>query len=132
MIVVDASILANVIGDDGQAGQVARARLLVAGEASAPDLVDVETVSVLRRRWLAGDLTARRFRDAIDDLLALPLVRVPTGPLMPRAYELRANATPYDAAYVALAEGLACTLVTADVRLARAPRIRCAVEVLQR
>lgn len=131
MIVVDASILANAVGDDGQAGRVARARLLAAGAASAPDLVDVETVSVLRRRWLAGDLTARRFRSAIDDLLVLPLVRVPTGPLMPRAYELRANVTPYDAAYVALAEGLACTLLTADGRLARAPGIRCAVEVLR-
>jgi predicted nucleic acid-binding protein len=131
LIVVDASILANAVGDDGQAGHVARARLRAAGEASAPDLVDVETVSVLRRRWLAGDLTARRFRSAIDDLLALPLVRVPTGPLMLRAYELRANATPYDAAYVALAEGLTCALVTADARLARAPGIRCVVEVLQ-
>jgi predicted nucleic acid-binding protein len=131
LIVVDASILANAVGDDGQAGHVARARLLAAGEASAPDLVDVETVSVLRRRWLAGDLTARRFRSAIDDLLALPLVRVPTGPLMLRAYALRANATPYIAAYVALAEGLACALVTADARLARAPGIRCVVEVLQ-
>jgi predicted nucleic acid-binding protein len=131
LIVVDASILANAVGDDSQAGRVARARLLAAGEASAPDLVDVETVSVLRRRWLAGDVTARRFRSAVDDLLALPLVRVPTGPLMSRAYELRANATPYDAAYVALAEVLACTLVTADARLSRAPGIRCAVEVLQ-
>jgi len=131
LIVVDASILANAVGDDGQAGRVARARLLAASEASAPDLVDVETVSVLRRRWLAGDLTARRFRYAIDDLLALPLVRVPTGPLMLRAYELRANATPYDAASVALAEGLACALVTADARLARVPGIRCVVEVLQ-
>ena len=131
MIVVDASILANAVGDDGQAGRVARARLLADADASAPDLVDVETVSVLRKRWLAGDLTARRFRSAIEDLLALPLVRVPTGPLMPRAYELRANVTAYDAAYVALAEGLACTLITGDARLARAPGIRCTVEVLR-
>ena len=86
---------------------------------------------MLRKRWLAGDLTARRFRSAIEDLLALPLVRVPTGPLMPRAYELRANVTAYDAAYVALAEGLACTLITADARLARAPGIRCTVELLR-
>ncbi len=131
MIVTDASILANAVGDDGQAGRIARARLFAAAETSAPDLVDVETVSVLRKRWLAGDLTARRFRSAIDDLLALPLVRVPTGPLMPRAYELRANVTAYDAAYIALAEGLTCTLVTADARLATAPGIRCTVEILR-
>ena len=130
MIVVDASVLANAVGDDGIDGSAARRRLADAGEGSIPDLADVETVAVLRKRWLAGDLTARRFRAAIDDLLALPLVRFPTGPLMLRAYELRANVTAYDASYVALAEGLACTLVTADSRLARVPTANCTIEVL--
>jgi predicted nucleic acid-binding protein len=35
---------------------------------------------------------------------------------------LRANVTSYDACYVALAEALGCTLVTADLKLSRAPR----------
>jgi uncharacterized protein with PIN domain len=51
VIVVDASVLANVVGDDGRDGQVARAHVREAGELMAPDLVDVETVAVLRRRW---------------------------------------------------------------------------------
>jgi predicted nucleic acid-binding protein len=130
LIVIDASVVANAVGDDGLAGRTARARIAAASQWSAPDLVDVETVSVLRRRWRAGDLSARRFRSAVADLLALPITRFPTGPLMTRAYELRANVTPYDATYVALAEGLACPLVTADTRLARAPGIRCVVDVL--
>lgn len=130
MIVIDASVLANVVGDDGNAGRVARARLAVASGVAAPDLVDVETVSVFRKRWLAGELTARRFRAAIDDLVALPIDRFPVAPLMIRAYELRAAVTAYDSSYIALAEGLSCVLVTADARLARAPGIRCAVEVL--
>jgi predicted nucleic acid-binding protein len=130
LIVIDASVLANVVGDDGTAGRVARARLAAADRVSAPDLVDVETVSVLRKRWLAGGLTARRFRSAIEDLQALPIVRFPTGPLMIRAYELRANVTPYDATYVGLAEGLDCPLVTGDGRLDRAPGIQCKVEIL--
>ena len=130
MIVIDASVLANVVGDDADAGSVARARLAVAGGAAAPDLADVETVAVLRKRWLAGDITARRFRAAIDDLVALPLDRFPVAPLMIRAYELRASVTAYDSSYIALAEGLSCVLVTADSRLARAPGIRCTVEVL--
>lgn len=120
MIVIDASILANVVGDDGPTGIVARARLAVGGDLSVPDLVDVETVSVLRKRWIAGTLTARRFRDAVDDMLAIPLIRFPSGPLMTRAYELRANVTAYDASYVAVAEALGCVLVTGDGRLARA------------
>jgi predicted nucleic acid-binding protein len=130
LIVLDASVMANVVGDDGRAGQLARARLSGEPHVAAPDLVDVETVAVLRKRWRAGDLTARRFKAAVGDLLALPFVRFPTGALMTRAYELRANVTPYDAAYIALAESLGYTLVTADARLSRAPGLRCRVEVL--
>lgn len=131
MIVIDASVLANVVGDDETAGSLGRRRLHAAGAASAPDLADVETVSVLRRRWLHGDLTDERFRGAVEDLLALPVVRFPTGALMPRAFELRANVTVYDACYVALAEALDCPLVTADERLANAPTINCPVEILR-
>jgi PIN domain len=85
----------------------------------------VETVSVLRRRWLNDDLSEGRFRSAIDDLLALPIARFPVAPLMVRAFELRANLTAYDACYVALAEALDCPLVTADKHLANAPTITC-------
>ena len=130
MIVVDASVLANVIGDDESAGRSARARLDAAGEVSAPDLIDVETVSVLRRRWLAGKLSDSRFQDAVVDLRALPITRYPVGPFMVRAFELRANVTAYDACYVALAETLRCPLLTADARLASDPTITCTVEVL--
>ncbi len=130
MIVVDASVVANALADDGEDGDLARGRLIEAGELAAPDLVDVETVAVLRRRWLAGDLTARRFSAAVDDLGDLALLRMPTLPLMRRAYELRANVTAYDATYVALAEHLDWVLLTADNRLARAPGIACTVEVL--
>ena len=129
MIVVDASVLANIVGDDSPLGRAARARLGRAGHAAAPDLVDVETVAVLRKRWIARDISDSRFKAAINDLLALPIIRYPTGPLMIRAYELRANVTAYDAAYVALAEGLECTLLTADSRLSRAPAITCQIEV---
>lgn len=131
MIVVDASVLANVVADDHDSGAIARRRLQAAGAASAPDLVDVETVSVLRRRWLHGDLTDERFRSAIDDLLALPVARFPTGALMARAFDLRANVTAYDACYIALAEALDCPLLTSDERLANAPTITCPVEILR-
>ena len=130
MIVVDASVVANAIADDGEDGRVARQRMLAAPDLAAPDLVDVETVSVLRRRWLAGDLPDRRFAQAVGDLADLALLRIPTLPLMRRAFELRANVTAYDATYVALAEHLGAVLVTADLRLTRAPGITCLVEVL--
>jgi predicted nucleic acid-binding protein len=130
MIVVDASVLANALGDDGADGNRARRRLVEAGDLAAPDLVDVETAAVLRKRWLVGDLTGRRFSAAIDDLADLELARTPVRPLLRRVFELRANVTADDAVYVALAELLECPLLTADRRLAAAPRIRCPVEVL--
>lgn len=130
MIVVDASVLATVVGDDGPDGRRARRELRAAVDAAAPDLVDVETVSVLRKQWLAGDLTDRRFSAAVDDLADLAVDRYPTGPLMRRAWELRSSVTPYDAAYVALAETLQCELLTADHKLASSHGPRCTIRTL--
>lgn len=130
MIVVDASVLSNALADHGADGRVARVRLAAAVPLAGPDLIDVETVAVLRKRWRAGTLAPQHFSRAIDDLEDLDLERFPTLALMRRAFELRDNVTPYDAAYVALAEQLGCPLVTADHRLASAPGIRCPVEVL--
>lgn len=130
MIVVDASVLANAVGDDGADGAHARAALAGQG-VSVPDLVDVEVVSVLRRRWLAKTISARRFAAAIDDLAALPADRYPVLPFMPRVYELRANLSAYDATYAALAEQLGCPLLTADARLAAAPGPKCVITVLR-
>ena len=62
--------------------------------------------------------------------MALALDRYPALPLLPRAFELRANVTAYDAMYVALAEALDCPLVTADARLAAASGPRCKIQLL--
>ncbi len=131
MIVVDASVLANVIGDDGADGRRARAEIRGAGAVAAPDLVDVETVAVLRKRWLAGTMSDRRFETALGDLEQLAIDRYPTLPLMRRAFELRANVTAYDASYVALAELLGCELLTGDGRLAGAHGPSCTIRLLQ-
>jgi predicted nucleic acid-binding protein len=131
MIVVDASVLANVICDDGPEGKRARTEIRSGGDLAAPDLVDVETVAVLRKRWMGGTVTKIRFAAAIDDLESIDVDRYPTLPLMRRAFELRANVTSYDAAYVALAEVLGCELITGDARLANAPGARCAIRLLQ-
>lgn len=129
MIVVDASVLAPALVDEGAAGARARERL-VGQRLAAPELIDLELTSVLRGLTRAKRLTARRARNALDDLIDLPLERAPHRHLLRRCWELRENLTTYDAAYVALAELLSVPLVTADGRLARAPRLRCDVEVL--
>jgi predicted nucleic acid-binding protein len=131
LIVIDASVLANVVGDDGSDGRRARLEFRNAGDVAAPDLADVETVAVLRKRWIAGTVSDQRFAAAVDDLGQLDIDRYPTLRFMRRAYELRANVTVYDSAYVALAEALSCELLTADQRLAKASGPRCAIRVLQ-
>lgn len=129
MIVVDASIVASALGDDGSDGERARRRL--AGERLvAPELIDLELASAWRRAARAGRLGPRRAGQALSDLADLPLARASHQPLMSRIWELRDNLTPYDAAYVALAEALEAALLTADRRLARAPGVRCEIELL--
>ena len=130
MIVVDASVLATALGDDGADGDRARARLR--GERlSAPELVDLEVASVLRRQVQGGKVDIRRAALALADLAALPLQRAPHKPLLARCWELRDNLTVYDASYVALAEALDVTLLTGDGRLARATGPRCRIEMLR-
>ena len=130
MIVIDASVLANAIGDDEGDGRQVRELLRAHPELAAPDLVDVGTTAVLRRRWLAGTMTDQRFEHAIEDLADLPIARFPTLGLMRRAFELRANVTAYDACYVALAEALNWPLCTADRRLAHASGPRCTMQLI--
>lgn len=127
MLVVDASVIAPAVADAGADGAAFRQRLR--GEMIAvPDLLGVEVVSVLRRQVAASLITPAQASAALDDLLDLPLSVFPTGPLLRRAWQLRENLTAYDACYVALAEALDCTLLTADARLTNAPGARCSFE----
>lgn len=96
----------------------------------APEVIDLETTSVIRRQSQAGHLDLRRAGLALTDLVEMPLRRAPHLPLLERCWELRENLTVYDAAYVALAEVLDVVLVTADARLAKAPGPLCKIELL--
>ncbi len=130
MIVVDASVIATALADDGSDGDAVRDHLLGDMSMHTPELLDLEVLSVLRRRRRAGHLDDRRAALAMQDLQDLVLVRYPHLPFVERIWELRHNMTPYDAAYVALAETLSCRLVTGDRRLSRTSGIRCDVEAL--
>jgi predicted nucleic acid-binding protein len=129
VLVVDASVIAPAVADGGPDGEACRAR--IKGQSlAAPDLLRVEAVSVIRRQLASGALTPAQANNAIEDLLNLPITVYPTAPLLRRAWELRDNATAYDACYVALAEALGCALVTADQRLANAPGSRCQFDIV--
>ena len=129
MIVVDASVIAPALADDDADGDRARERLQ--GERLvAPELLDLEVVAVIRKALFAGVLDERRAALALADLADLDLERVSHRPLLVRIWQLHPNIMPYDAAYVALAETIEATLVTADRRLAQAPGPRCQMEYL--
>ena len=130
VLVVDASVLAPALADDGPDGDGARARLR-GHSLTAPELIDLETSLVIRRQFNAGALDARRAGLALTDLVELPLRRAPHRPLLARCWELRENLSVYDAAYVALAELLDLVLLTADARLANAPGLRCKLDLLR-
>jgi predicted nucleic acid-binding protein len=118
-VVIDASALVELLLRRERASAVLQA----VGDTQmvAPDVINPEVLWALRRRERNGKLRADRARQAVEDLLDAPLRRVPTLPLLPAVWALRANVTSYDACYVALARDLHCALVTGDRRLSRAP-----------
>jgi predicted nucleic acid-binding protein len=104
---------------------------LATQDLHAPTLLDYEVVSALRRLVRRGALSADRAAEALADYDDVALARWSADDaLRRRAWALRENLSPYDAAYVALAEALDCPLVTRDARLARAPGHDARVEVL--
>jgi len=90
----------------------------------------LEVLATIRRHALSGQLGGDRCEHALEALVDLRLTRYPHTPFRRRIWELRQNLTPYDAAYVALAEGLDAPLLTLDGRLARASGARARVELL--
>ncbi|WP_041790001.1 type II toxin-antitoxin system VapC family toxin [Microlunatus phosphovorus] len=130
MIVADASVVIAALVDENRSGAWARSRLLKDKDKTAvPDLLYLEVASAVRRLEQRGELTARRAAAAMEDLMALPLQVARLRTLLPRCWELRHNLTPYDAAYVTLAEFSESPLVTADRRLAAAAGPRCKIEL---
>lgn len=118
-IVIDSSALVELLL--GRPSAAAIAEILADQDNVAPDLIGVETVSTLRRLERQGHLKSERAEEAIADLLDAPIQLVKTSGLLERAWQLRHTISAYDAIYIALAEDLACELVTLDKRLTRAP-----------
>lgn len=120
MIVVDASALLEVLLQTPAAEPIADRLFDPEETLHAPHLLDVEVAQILRRYVLLGEIDPDRGREALTDLADLSVERYPHDPLLPRIWELRDNATAYDATYLALSEALGAPLLTCDARLARA------------
>lgn len=130
MIVVDASLLVNALTDDGPLGEHAREALVADPHWVAPPHLQVEVASAIRGRWLGAKLTDERADAAVATLSRLAIDHAPWLELASRVWELRRNLTPYDAAYVALAEMRECHLVTADQKLLNCAARQCPVDLI--
>ena len=131
MIVLDASALLELLLDTPAGRRVSILLEDAALAIHAPHLIDVETISVLRRFARERVIDEAQAEAAIEDLLALDLQRHSHEGLLERCWTLRKNISVYDAIYVALSEALEATLVTCDSRLARAPGTKIRVEVVK-
>jgi predicted nucleic acid-binding protein len=130
LIVLDASaVLELLLATDK--GRVVAERIAPLQETlHAPHLIDLEVAQVLRRYVSRGQIDPQRAREALDDLRDLDLNRYPHDVLLDRIWELRHNASAYDAAYLALAEVLEAPLLTSDARLGDVPDTRAVLEIL--
>jgi len=112
--------------DAGPVGEWAEAAMRDDFVAS-PELALAEASNILRRLERSGQVGRVRANRAYEDLMGLDLEVFPFSPFADRVWELRGSLTSYDAWYVALAEALACSLVTLDRRLSRATGPTCRI-----
>jgi predicted nucleic acid-binding protein len=127
--VLDASVAVTALTEPGTPA----ADLLIEYDAvfQAPSILDAEVLSALRGLVRGLKFAQAAAADLIVDLMVLPVDRWHMSPLLPRMWELRDNLTPYDAAYVALAELTGAILVTGDERITAAPGTRCDIQLIK-
>lgn len=132
MIVPDASVAVLLFGDPGLDPRVTEATEAMRGDPDwlVPEHWRIECLSTFRGLAAGSKLDATDADDAVHWLSAATVAIAPTGPQVPRIWELRANLSAYDAGYVAIAEAHDLTLVTADVRIAKAGVARCPIRVI--
>jgi predicted nucleic acid-binding protein len=130
MIVLDASVVVDLLLDLRPSSDAIADRLSHERTLAAPHLLDVEVAQVLRRLVQAGKLDAARAESAVVDLMDMPVRRYPLTPLLERVFALRENVTAYDAAYLVLAEELGAVLLTRDEALCQVPGCGATVEMI--
>lgn len=105
MIVVDASIVVDFLTVPASTGRIRTILREHDDELHVPAHLDLEVASAVRRHVSTGALAVAEAGAVIADLADLSLHRHDPALLMPRIWSLRDHISPYDAAYIALAEG---------------------------
>lgn len=130
MIVCDASVVLQILLRM-PAAKAVEDRLRTPGEEMhAPHLIDLEILHVLRRYAATYPANDADYRRAVVEWLAFPVSRHSHDVYASRIWALRHNLSAYDAAYVALAEGLRAPLLTRDQHLFGSTGHRAQIEYL--
>ncbi|MQA16750.1 MAG: PIN domain-containing protein [Pseudonocardiaceae bacterium] len=127
LTVFDASVLVDAMVVAGPRGNDAREVLRDHHTLRVPSIFAAEAMSAVRSMHAREDISTGRARAALAGIRTVRTAQYGFEPLIERVWELRHNLTVYDGWYVALAETLGTSLVTADARLAEAPGPRCPV-----
>ena len=93
----------------------------------APELIDAEVLSTLRRGVLADTVPESDAAAAVQRLINAPITRHSHSALVTEAWRYRHNVSAYDAFYLALARKHELPLITVDARLSRAPVTNVAI-----
>ena len=116
MIVIDASLVVDIITAKIDNSVIDDLLQLGLGQIAAPYLLDVEVIQALRKLELLNKASENECSTALALFQSLPITRKEHTPLIARISELRKNMTAYDATYVALAEKLNAELWTSDAK----------------
>lgn len=122
MIVLDASVVVELLTNGALADSIRR-RLAGRNDSFiAPHLIDVEVASAMRKLVASHRIDSHRSEQFLESLQMLPVERYAHTPLLSRIWELRHNFTAYDAVYIALAEAMNAFLYTIDEKLCNGHR----------
>ena len=117
--VIDASATVEYLLESDVGLQVAA--LIAGARLVAPEMLDAEVLSALRRGVQAQEISETRALEALAKLENMPVERVSHRTFTRAAWALRHNVSAYDALYVAIARERGATLLTFDGPLTRAP-----------
>jgi predicted nucleic acid-binding protein len=119
MIVVDASVFIEVITEPASSEDLI-AILAHEKEFAAPHIVDLEVMNGLRKHVLGKRMSMVQAKAALAVYFDMNVRRHSTWELNHAIWQMYANVTPYDAAYVQLALALNTPFLTRDGKLTSA------------
>ena len=97
----------------------------------APEMLDAEVVSVLRREVIRGRLEEKAALAAINELVRWNVDRVSHHTIALLAWRHHKNVSAYDALYVATAVKFDLPVLTIDAKLSRAPGLNIVIHDLR-